>query len=324
MTGFERRADHLIRTARARSGNTDFSENSGVPQRAFVQFLNDAQERIYNKILQSHCSLFQKQAFLSTQQNVAAVDLPTDDIYLDHNIVSVLFAYNGNPINYAPLQLRSVRQEISVMGYPNSYFLLGNQIVLSPIPSNTVSNALKITYQKVIPELDIRRAQISSASTTTLVIDINDSIFITESQDDIEGGWVDYACVVDAVGTQVATGITMTPAFSAGSSTATITCSMSSSQASAINTAVASGSCYLVFGKNATTHCQLPRVCERYLTEYSVLRAQMRDSNVEAKDTSPLLQAIEQEILDAVEDLEEDISAIPILDYSMINYADEI
>ena len=68
----------------------------------------------------------------------------------------------------------------------------------------------------------------------------------------------------------------------------------------------------------------MPKVAERFLVEYAVLRSQMRDSNKESTDTSPLLQAIEKEILDAVEELEEDISAIPVIDNTMLNYADEL
>jgi hypothetical protein len=320
MSAIQHRADLIIRNIRTRTGNAAYSSTSGIQQREIVQYLNDAQERIYNKILQANSSLFQQQAYLPTQYGVAAVPLPTDSIYLDHNIVAVMYSFNGNPINYAPLELRTVRQEISVVGYPNGYFLMGSNLYLVPIPANTVANALKITYQYVIPELDIRRATVSAvtgaAPTLTSVTLAQDSYLITESESDLSSGWVDYVCFVDKDGNQLAEG---KPVVSYDSTTKILTMNTTLGATETVPVG-----CYLVFGKNATTTSPLPKICERYLTEYGVMRTQMRDSNSEAAETTPLLTAIETEIIEAVEELEEDIFAIPIGDNGFLNYADEL
>ncbi len=311
----EHRADHIVRTARARSGNRDFDRNRGVPQRDFVQYLNDAQARIYNLILQTRSSLYQKQAYASTTANSPFVPLPSSDVYLSHNLVTVMYSHNGNPINYAPLDLRTVRQEVSVAGYPDSYFLLEDQIVLSPYPSSGTLNAIKMTYQKVIPNLDVRRALVSAHGLSSITL-TDDATLIRETEDDLSQGWVDYISVVDRDGVQLATSI---PVTSYNSTTRIISCTLTAAQ----NAAITNGSSYVVFGKNTTTNSQLPDICERYLTEYTVLRAQMGNGNRESMDTSPVLQAIEKEIVDAIEELEEDIFMIPILDRSMMNYADD-
>lgn len=310
---FEHRADHIIRTARSRSGNKNYGRNQGVQQRDFVQFLNDAQTRIYNLILQTRSSLYQRQAFANTTANSPYVDLPEDDIFLSHNVVAVLYSHNGNPINYAPLELRTVRQEISVPGYPSSYFLLDDQIVLSPYPSSGTVNAIKMTYQKVIPKLDIRRAKIASGSVATYVLE-DTATLLDETEDDLADGWVDYVSFVDADGVILATGTMGVVSYTATTRTLVLSGTP----------AVSIVGSYMVFGKNATTNCQLPEICERYLTEYTVMRAQMGDGNKESVDTSPVLVAIEKEIVDAIEELEEDIFAIPIVDRSMMNYADDI
>lgn len=315
---FEHRADHIIRSARSRSGNRNFGRNQGVQQRDFVQYLNDAQARIYNLILQTRSSLYQKQAYANTTANSPYVTLPTDDIYLGHNVVAALYSHNGNPINYSPLELRTVRQEVSVAGYPNSYFLLDGQLVLSPYPSSGQTNAIKVTYQKIIPNLDVRRSALTSVSNTQATI-VDNNTLLDETEDDLVGGWVDYVSVVTATGTQLATGIRVTGYVVA---TKVISWNATPAQAAAIN--ASTDGIYLVFGKNATTNSLLPEVAERYLTEYTVLRAQVGDGNKESVDTSPILIAIEKEIVDAIEELEEDIFTIPIVDRSMMNYADDI
>lgn len=319
---FEHRADHIIRTARSRSGNKNYSRNQGVQQRDFVQFLNDAQARIYNLILQTRSSLYQKQAFGDTTANSPYVQLPDEDIYLGHNVVAALYSHNGNPINYSPLELRTVRQEVSVAGYPNSYFLLDDQLVLSPYPSSGVQRAVKLTYQKIIPSLDIRRATIEDTDINLGVYKLllTAGTFLDESVDDLTGGWVDYVTAVDRDGTVTLAGMR---AISYDTATRYLTVELPATMTNQeFNDATIDN--YLVFGKNATTNSQLPEICERYLTEYTVMRAQMGDGNKESVDTSPILMAIEKEIVDAIEELEEDIYTIPIVDRSMMNYADDL
>lgn len=311
------RFDLLVRESRDRSGNARFTEKQGLAQRAFVSYGNDAQERIYNRILQERSSLFIKENFLNTVANQAEYTLPTD-IYLRHNIVKVDYSQNGNPINYSPLDLRTPRQEITVAGYPASYFLRNGKIVVSPMPSSGTTNGLRLNYQYTIPTLDIRRAQIASVTgvnpTLTSITLTDNSLLLEETEDDLGNGYTDYISVVTKDGVQTAENI---PVVGYNSTTKVITCNhtLSSGEIVAANS-------YVVFGASATTHSELPTVCERYLVEYMALRAQVRDSNTESADTNPILLSIEKEILDAVAELEEDLVAIPILDYSMMDYMD--
>lgn len=314
-----RRLDLLVRDARDQSNNQRFGSTQGVPQREFVRYANDAQERIYNKMLQEHPSLFCKEGFLNSVAGQASYALPTD-VYLKHNIIKVDYSHNGSASNYITLKLRTPRQEISESGYPEGYFLRDGRLIASPIPSNSITNAFRLNYQYTIPTLDVRRAQItsySSGGTNVTSITLTDnSLLIQENEDDLAGGNVDYISVVTKDGVVTAQGI---PVVSYNATTNVITCNHTISASESIT----AGS-YVVFGTYATTHSVLPSVCERYLTEYMSLRIQMRDSNVtDATINSPILQAIEQEIIDSIANLEEDILAIPILDYSFLNYSDD-
>jgi hypothetical protein len=309
------RLDILIRQARDATGNQTYSTTQGIPQREFVKLANHAQERIFNKMQQKRSSLFLKEGFLNATANTASVTLPTD-IYLTHNVVSVEYSSTGNAQDYYPLNLRTPREQISVTGAPESYFLRNGSLIVSPKPPATVTNAFRLNYQFLLPDVDIRRAKISAFSSGVSLTLTDDSTLTTETAEDLANGWVDYCTVVDKDGTIKARDIAVT---SYNSSTRVLATPKTLSAGESIT----AGSDYLVFGTYATTHSQVPKVCERYIYTYMKLFAQLRDSNTEALDTNPILKAIEEEILDGVEMLEEDISAIPILDYSFLNYADD-
>src|ERR1051325_6477160 len=156
-----RRFDLLVRDARDQSSNQRYGANQGVPQREFCRYGNDAQERIYNKILQEHPTIFCKEGFVDSVSGQASYTLPSD-IYLKHNVIKIDFSHNGSAINYFPLKMRTALQEISVPGYPSSYFLRDGSMIISPIPTASISNAFRLNYQYTIPTLDIRRAKIAS------------------------------------------------------------------------------------------------------------------------------------------------------------------
>ncbi len=174
------RADILIRQARDQTGNQRYSATQGIPQREMVRHLNAGQMRIYNKLLQERSTLFTKVSYLSTVAGQAEYTLP-DDIFLKHNLIKVDYSFDGNAINYSPLEMRSPRQEISVQGYPSSYFTRHGTIILSPIPSNSATNALRLNYQYRIPTLDIRRGTATPAAMSTSIGTLNDIGFGTSS-----------------------------------------------------------------------------------------------------------------------------------------------
>lgn len=313
-----RRLDLLVRDARDQSNNQRFGPNQGVPQREFVRYANDAQERIYNLMTQEHQSLFCKESFKDSVAGQASYTLPTD-VFLKHNVIKIDYSNNGNPINYSPLTLRTPRQEVSVTGFPDGYFLRDGSFVVSPIPGNSVTNAFRLNYQYSLPVLDIRRASVTSysvgGSNVTNITLTDNTILTQENEDDLANGNVDYICIVTKDGVITAQGI---PIVSYNATTNVATCNHTLSAGESIT----AGN-YVVFGTYATTHSVLPSVCERYLTEYTSLRVQMRDSNSsDVSLNSPILQVIEKEILDSIASLEEDILSIPILDRSFMNYTD--
>ncbi len=316
------RLDLLVRAARDATGNQTYTATSGIKQREFVRHFNAAQMRLLNRILQERSTLLTKQSYIDAVAGTAEYTLPTD-VFFKQNILKIEYSHDGTAQNYSPLELRTPHEEVSVRGYPSSYYFRDGTLIVSPIPSNSVTNAFRLLYQKTLPTLDIRRGKISSVATgggyvTSVTLDT--ATVITESSDDLANGWVDHVSVCDADGT-IKTQTTGCPVSSYVASTGVLTFTASTVPTSA-NTPVANN--YVVFGKYSTTHSQLVDPAERYLVEYAVLRTQMRDSNVDAAEQSPLLQAIEREILDAVAELEEDLPAIPILTQDFLNYDESL
>lgn len=156
-----KRLDLLVRDSRDQTGNQQYSSTQGIRQREFVRYANDAQMRIYNLLLQEHSSLYQKVGYIDAVANQAVYTLP-DDIFLKHNITKIDYSPNGDARNYAPLSLRTARQEVSAPGFPDSYFLRQGEMIISPYPQQSSTNGFRLNYQYLLPTLDIRRGKISS------------------------------------------------------------------------------------------------------------------------------------------------------------------
>lgn len=294
----EQRVELLIRDARAKSGHQTWDYQSGIPQREFVEYLNDAQDHLYNAILQERSTLYRKKGTnISVTAGTAEYTLPTDG-YLRHNISYVRYSPTTSDRDLYPLDLRTSREQVSITGAPDSYMLRDGTLILSPIPSQ--GGFLQLEYQYEIPTLDIRRATVSSVDTTLITLS-ND--LLAETAADLTDGFVDYVSFVTKAGVILNSTPVGVLAYTA-----------STRQLSTDTDCTAYAGSYVVFGKNASTHSSLPQIAKRYLVEYATMRAQTRDSNSEAMYTAPLLQMLEREILDAFANLEEDTPAIPILD----------
>lgn len=309
----EQRVDILVRDARQKSGHQVYSAQTGISQREFVEYLNDAQDHIYNLILQERSTLYRKKGTLTVTAGTAEYTLPADG-YLKHNINYVRYSPTGSAQDYYTLNLRTSREQLSFSGLPDSYMLRDGTLIVSPIPSQ--GGVLQLEYQYVLPTLDIRRAQpfFISPGVGNQSIILTD-VLISESTYDLSNGMVDYVCIVDKDGAALQSNL---PVVSYDSTTRELLVNPPTSLS-----VDGTGTGYVVFGYSATTHSALPQICKRYLVEYATMRAQTRDSNSEAMMTAPLLQMLEREILDSIANLEEDNMSVPILDSQWLGEYDE-
>lgn len=303
----EQRAELLIREIRQKTGHSVYSYQSGLQQRDFVSYLNDAQDRLWNLINQEHGTTQRKTATVNITANLAAYTLPTD-VYLGHNIISVQYTSTGDYKDAVLLTLRTSREQVFVPGYPDGYFLRDGLIVLTTVPSQ--SGQILIEYQYVPPQLGIRVG--GAVTSEGITLDGTWGLTVTaplqEQIYDMQNSFVDFVTFVSATGSIVSAGNTL------------VTYSTTNGQIEiTVDPGVTLIGTYAVFGKYASTHSMLPQPAKRYLIEYAVARCQTADSNaLETQMTSPYVQGIEKEVIDAFAVLEEDVSAIPVLDYSVL------
>lgn len=313
------RLDLLVRMAREQTGNATYSLTQGVKQREFVRYANEAQTRLYNLMVEEHSALFLKEAFMDSVQGQEAYNFPAD-VNLRGNVLKIDYSFSGQAINYVPLVQRTPRQQVSVPGYSDGYISRAGQFIVNPIPMQSVSNAFRLNYVGTIPAVDIRRALVSSVglagSVLSTITFTNNAALLPETEDELTNGWVDYVTLVDASGNLQAQNIQVVSYDSVGK-VLTVSKTLAAGE-------TAQAGYYTCFGPTTTTHPQLPQICERYLVWAMSLFAQMRDSNSESALSSPVLTAIEKDILDSIAALSEDLTSIPILDATMLSYSDDM
>lgn len=305
-----RRCDIIVRDARLQSGDKAYSSTTGIRLSEWHRWMNDAQTAIYQKLLNCHSSLYTRQIVLPVTPGLATVPIPSTNpnaVNITANIVNVSYSFDGTAQNYYKLNLRTPSQEVSINAYPEGYFLRDGNIVLTPIPGQN-GGSLRVDFQYNLPSIDVRRALISGATTSSLTFTIN-STLVQETEDDFANGYIDYVSVVDKDGTILASGMPITVY---NSTTKVLSATLTAAQVAAITL----GTSWLVYGKYATTNSQLLDTCERYVAHYVAWMAQLRNSNSEATATKVVLNEIEEEIMESISDLEEDLTAIPLLDTS--------
>lgn len=312
------RLDLLVRRAREQSGNRTYSSTQGVQQREFVRYANDAQKHLFGQFTQTHSSLYNAVYYINTVANQASYTLDTA-IYLKSNVIKAEYSPTGDARLYRPLSLRTPKSERSVAGYPDSYFLRDGALVVSPYPMSSTTNGIRVEAQYKIPTLDIRRGTITARSlsgSALTSITLSSTGLITETEDDLSNGWVDYISVVDINGAVLCQDIRVS-SYNSSTNVINVSKTLDSDETVPVDA-------YVVFGAYATTHSMLPENCDRYIVQYMSRGVQSRDSNQEAISTREDMKAMEAELINEVNDLEEDTLAISILDDSMLDYAEDL
>jgi len=256
----------------------------GLQTQTLVDLMNEAHETLHAMFFDNGSDVYIKQDTLATTTGVEAVSLPSDS-FLGLNVLSVEYKYGSESTQYRKLKQISMHERNTrCTGDPLTYITRENQILLGPIPGQTKSDGLRVTYEYQLPEIDVRRGKVSvvDSGTAPTSITITDKSLgdIALADSDLTGT---YISVVDKDGTQQMKSI---PVTSYNSSSGVITLGSFTPTA---GEEVEVGD-YVVIGANASTHSPFPRACEPYLVEY-VKR------NVLELNGDPLLNASERKLL---------------------------
>ena len=310
-----RRISQLITQSRRATENLSFDENSGISTDEFIQYSNDGQDRIQSLIATAQEEMFQKEIIIDSVSGQEAYDLP-DDTLMSTRVQNVEYSDSGGNLYYRLSQGR-MKERISsniISNIPGFYIRRSSQLLLQPTPSG--GGLIRITYQYKLPKLDIRRAKVDSATFTgntidTLFLDTTSNIDSEEIKDEA------YITIVDKDGIIKMQKIPVQD-INTTSGEVTVYPGFEFEDGETIDPGD-----WVVLGKMATTHSELPDICEKYLISYMNWKILKRDSSNDSVEQNAELKEMENEIVSAFALADQDVDGITILNSDFASIDDD-
>lgn len=277
-----RQVKYLIQEAKQNTNTTDIE---AISDSLCVRLLNRAQEFIQAHLFTANieAKIFRGQASFTTISNVDTYQLPFN-IYAKNSINNVFYK-SGNA--YQDIKQISEKSR----GLFSGYFCSDNKIILSPMPTSSVS--MFLSYTKKIPSIGISYGKI-------LTVNLNLSIVI-DSASPLLTGVDDYFSIVDSNGVIIkyAVPISQTGTTILISDTTNVLAGM-----------------YVIPGKYSTTHSELPDELESCLI---MSLETMINARMSSKDI-PISKSFGDEMLGQMISMfsenQTDTFTPPILEYS--------
>jgi hypothetical protein len=301
-----RRIDLLIQEARRETDNLSFTADSGIQDSEFLRYANSAQTKILSMIQDKNPQVFLEVSTVSSvaQQEAYTLDV---DVYMNTRLVMVEYT-DSIPNNYRKLRSGMMHERTSgVTGIPNLYIRRDNELLLFPTPNNS-AGTIRLTWQRRLPKLDIRRAQVLSVATsgtsiTSLFLDPSASVF--DYQTIIDEG---YMCVCNKDGVISMRGI---PVDDIDVTTGEVT--VSAGFAFEAGESIAVGA-WATSGAYSTTNSELNEICEKYLVDFMIWKVEKRDSSESSQEQNQELQDIAMDIIGSYSAPSADIIYVPMID----------
>lgn len=303
-----RRVERIIERARRETENEEFGDSYGISDEECLDYINDAQDRVYSEIVKTHSKFFLKEYIANVVSGAELMSLPSK-IYLG-NISLYEYSLTGNAQDYYRLKPASILERASVTGTPCFYIRKNKQILFAPIPQS--NGSIRISYTEKLPRLDKRRAKVLSVTTsgtniTSLFLDTSEILDRTNLMKE------NYFSVVNSDGDAVMFGVPFTDINeSTGEVTLDTTWDFDTGET------IAAGN-YLVQGQFSTNKSELETICERYLSAY--LRNEMYDRDANQPGTSNQTSKMTDMLSDIVgsfQDNTDDVVEVPVLDASYL------
>lgn len=302
-----KRSEQIIDMARQLSQNTRYDDDSGVPQKVFVQYLNNAQDSLLKEVVNLKTKFLKKYENITVVPGQEVYDYPYD-LYMQH-IDTIQWSDRATTGFYQTLNKSYTKERVSIQtGYPFGYILQNDGYHLNPPINNGV---LQVTYIKTVPKLQKKNGLITVATVngsnqlTALTVSITGSYDATEIDDDY------YLCVVDKFGNQKARNIEYT---SQASGVFTL-----SPQTLGTGQTISTGD-YITIGKNTTNLPQWPDVCESYLIKHMVYDAKYSDSSQWSAEAKKDMTDFFVTLSGSFATLSDDITSIPITNTDYIGF----
>jgi len=282
----------LITRVREHTLNTGNTATSGIKDSHFLNYLNDAQDRLESLIHQANAFVLETQSTSSIVAAQRAYPLPSD-IVLKNKALLVEFSSTGNAKDYHPLRKVSFRQlSTTQVDYPSTYSILNGSVYVSPVPQ-TATGSLRFTYTRKLDDMDLRRGTITVATDSGTAIT---ALTLSTTGDDVTALDANtYLCVNDRDGAVTMYNIRY-DSYDDATGIVTLT---GGSFTYATGESAAVGD-YVTTGPYTTTHSDLNDLCERYLVKYCQMEIlSTEDSSADFAQAQAMLSAMETEIIDA-------------------------
>lgn len=310
-----RRIDRLISHIRKVSENDTENSTTDITDNEIIEFINEGQHRIQARIIAQFPRVFVKESEIDSVADQEEYSLPSD-VFLASRVISVEYTTDtGSDPTFYKLKPGYERNRMSDLSGVPEYYIRRDKlddntasILLSPKPDNS-SGTIRVTYIQAIDEMDKRRGIISAVTTsatqlTALTLDVSgDPPIDSDALEDF-----DHICIVDKLGNIKMRNVQFD---SVNTSTGVVTLTSSHTFTSGETASVSN---YVVGGKDRTTHSRFPRNIERYLIQFAVWKIFKRDSSTDATDQLSEVMAIESDIIESFQDIQEDIYEIAIID----------
>lgn len=259
----------------------------GISTEDFLRYINFAQEKCQAIAISAKSTKFNTPEEISLVADTSEYEI-SDRVYLDEHILNVEYSNSGLARDYYELREQTISQRSDSPGSPAFYIRRGGSIILCPV-YNSSGAKVRVTYDRAVDTLDIRRGQIASRTDSGTQVS---AIVLDTTSDDPEAlESAQFICVNDAYGAVTMYNI---PVTAYNSSTGALTLRTSPHTYASGETAAVGA--YVTVGEYTTTHCKLNHLCEKYLAQYAAYKIFGRDSS---KD----LVAMRDDMKDALKDI---------------------
>lgn len=262
-----RRLERLISEARLSTNTVDINSISPALCQQYMNRIHSYLEDLLF-LVNDENDLFLKDFEFSLIRGQDEYPLPID-IYAKSSIDTVAVSFlNGLSQTFLPLKKVSRKQR----GFTFGYFIQNTQCVFTPKPQSPLR--IKMTYQQKVPNVSNRIGKIQSFTPTGIVL--------TEYVADISS-CDDFICIVDSVGN------ILNKAIDINGNTQFVPISLTSDTAGTLvvsGTTGAVNGAYVVSGRYASSHSQLPDECEKYLITALERMIQYRQSSSDINTSS--------------------------------------
>jgi hypothetical protein len=298
------RCDLLIDQVREDTENESTGTEDALGDQKIIRRLNEAARRCASEIIKAHRAALTK--FWSPSASGAEAYTVPSDIWARHRIRQVDYSPTGNARDYYKLAFRELSERRTVSGTPSAYSLANNTMYVNPYPA---TGSFRVAYDPLIAAMDKRRAKVASFTTGSgaiTALTLTTAAPFTQADFDL----ADELTVVDAQGTIKMAGIPYT-AVSAGG----VVSILGGTYTYATGSAIAADD-WVVLGKNASSHCELPDQCQDFVLTYASRRVLQGDRSSESLELKADELEMLRDIIDSFSDIPADEQDIPITDYT--------